>query len=160
MRNFTREGAAVPNGHTQRFEYPYPRRTPARRGGTASGAVVPGRALPGGGYSLQGAGYRRAARGAAGGYPYNAAAAGARRRDYRATRAGGGYRGEQGAFRGKRGGLPALPGAAALPGRGATLCRGVYRARLSYTGRAQATPTGVLPGGYRPGEEHCLSGGL
>ena len=42
MRNFTREGAAVSSGHTQRLEYPYPRHTP-RRGGAA--AQLAGRAV-------------------------------------------------------------------------------------------------------------------
>lgn len=142
MRNFTREGAAVSSGHTQRLEYPYPRHTPGGgRGGTAG----------------------RAGCATAGGYPKRGGYGTHVGRGYRArTNTGAaGYRGKQAAFRGKRGVFPG-----GYRARGATGSAGCYLCRGgAYTGarlprratrRHSLPPVGRLPGGCTPGEDHCF----
>lgn len=165
MRNFTREGAAVSSGHTQRLEYPYPRHTPG--GGAAAqlaGRPVLRQGLPGGGRGYGALGYlRRGGAGAAGGYPKRGGYGAHVGRGYRArTNTGAvGYRGKQAAFRGKHGVFPGgYRARGATGGAGGYLCRGG-----AYTGarlprraarRHSLPPAGRLPGGCTPGEDHCF----
>lgn len=166
MRNFTREGAAVSSGHTQRLEYPYPRHTPGGgRGGTAGGAgCATAGGLPGGGRGYGARGYlRRGGAGAAGSYPKRGDYGAHVGRGYRArTNTGAaGYRGKQSAFRGKHGVFPGgYRARGATGGAGGYLCRGG-----AYTGarlprraaRRHSLPrAGRLPGGCTPGEDHCF----
>lgn len=166
MRNFTREGAAVSSGHTQRLEYPYPRHTPG--GGAA--AQLAGRAvLRRGGYPAAGAAtgrgatYDGAARARRGRHPKLGGYGAHVGRGYRARANTGaaGYRGKQAAFRGKHG---VFPGGyrvrGATGGAGGYLCQGG-----AYTGarlprraaRRHSLPrAGWLPGGCTPGEDHCF----
>lgn len=165
MRNFTREGAAVSSGHTQRLEYPYPRHTPS--GGAA--AQLAGRPVPGRGSTrrrarLRGAGLPTTGRRGRGGRHPKRGGYGAHvGRGYRARANTGaaGYRGKQAAFRGKHGIFPGgYRARGATGGAGGYLCRGG-----AYTGarlprraarRHSLPPAGRLPGGCTPGEDHCF----
>ena len=165
MRNFTREGAAVSSGHTQRLEYPYPRHTPS--GGAA--AQLAGRPVPGRGSTrrrarLRGAGLPTTGRRGRGGRHPKRGGYGAHvGRGYRARANTGaaGYRGKQAAFRGKHGVFPGgYRARGATDGAGGYLCRGG-----AYTGarlprraaRRHSLPrAGRLPGGCTPDEDHCF----
>ena len=133
MRNFTREGAAVSSGHTQRLEYPYPPAHPRRearrhswRGGLCYGGVYP---AAGAGYGARG--YLR--RGGAGAGEYR----------------GGGLPGQTGRFPGQTRRISGrLPGAGYYRRRGRLPVpeRGVYRGR-------------GYPGGRRGGTAYPRRGG-
>lgn len=166
MRNFTREGAAVSSGHTQRLEYPYPRHTP---GGCAA-AQLAGRAVLRWEATrrrarLRGAGLPTTGRRGRGGrLPQTRRLRGARwarlpgADEYRGA---ADYRGKQAAFRGKRSVFPGdYRARGATGGAGGYLCRGG-----AYTGarlprraaRRHSLPrAGWLPGGCTSGEDHCF----
>ena len=165
MRNFTREGAAVSSGHTQRLEYPYPRHTPG--GGAAAqlaGPAVLRREATRRRARLRGAGLPTTGRRGRGGrLPQTRRLRGARwaRLPARTDTGAAGYRGKQAAFRGNHGVFSGgYRARGATGGAGGYLCRGG-----AYTGarlprraaRRHSLPrAGWLPGGCTPGEDHCF----
>lgn len=153
MRNFTREGAAVSSGHTQRLEYPYPRHTPGggaaaqlagravlRRGATRRRARLRGAGLPTTG---------RRGRGAVG--TPNSAATG------RTLGAATG----RGRIPGRRatGANRPLSGANTAYFRVATGCGALPAARAATCARAGRIPGRGYPGGRRGGTAYPGRGG-
>lgn len=153
MRNFTREGAAVSSGHTQRLEYPYPRHTPG--GGAAAqlaGRAVLRREATRRRARLRGAGLPTTGRRGRGGrLPQTRRLRGARwarlpgADEYR----GGGLPGQTGRFPGQtRRIFRAATGRGALPAARAATCAGAGR-----------IPGRGYPGGRRGGTAYPRWGG-
>ena len=135
MRNFTREGAAVPGEHTQRSEYPYPGAPRRRAAAQFPGRLYPDGAVPGGVTQPAGRGLPPDGTGRDRRLPHSAAATG--RTSARLPVYPGGWRrytgrrlpGQTERFVGQTrrvSGRP--PGAAAVPGRRLP-CAGAYAGR-------------------------------
>ena len=169
MRNFTREGAAVSSGHTQRLEYPYPRHTPG--GGAAAqlaGRAVLRREATRRRARLRGAGLPTTGRRGRGGrLPQTRRLRGARWARLPGADAyrGGGLPGQTGRFPGQTRRISGrLPGAGRYRRRGRLPVPGrcVYRGAATPAGGAAAQPT---PGGaatrwLHPRRRSLFSGGL
>lgn len=153
MRNFTREGAAVSSGHTQRLEYPYPRHTPS--GGAA--AQLAGRPV------LRREATRRRARLRVAGLPTTGAARARRAATPNAAATGRtlGAATGRGRIPGRRatGANRPLSGANTAYFRAATGCGALPAARAATCAGAGRIPGRGYPGGRRGGTVYPRRGG-